>query len=294
MNHMSNGRDALLDCLVSGGDGRLDRDAATGLNMYGYGPVPRPQDLAFGSSTASTISTSAFGFVEACYARLLRDVEREPAADVYAREMAHIRSELLRLIGLGHGPGLAGVAAVMAASGTDIHLFAAALLAQQDDQTLMTITLMGNETGSAVMTAASGRHFIDRGDNIVKGEELSPGHGTRNVPLAVRHADGSLRTEEDIEGELRGVIELARAAGMRCLLVVTDVSKTGLIAPGLETVFRLRKRFGAMLDILIDACQFRVSAATIRAYLAHDFLVAVTGSKFLTGPTFSGALLCPP
>src|SRR5262249_26024531 len=29
------------------------------------------------------------------------------------------------------------------------------------------------------------------------------------------------------------------------------------------------------------------------AYLEHGFMVALTGSKFLTGPTFSGALLVP-
>jgi DNA-binding phage protein len=265
--------------------------------MYGYGPLPRPRDLAFSSSTASTISAQAFSFVEEYYAHLLHDVEAQPAADIYAREMNHIRAELLRLLGLKDNPDLAGVEAIMAASGTDIHLFAAAILSRQGGQPLITITLMGSETGSGVMTAAAGRHFMQRvssGSNVVKGEEINPGDSTLNTSVAVRNKDGTLRSEEEVESEIKGVIELARAAGMRCLLVCADVSKTGLIAPSLESVFRLKAHFGAMLDILIDACQFRVSAATIRAYLAHEFLVAVTGSKFLTGPVFSGALLCPP
>jgi hypothetical protein len=290
-------KDALLDCLISGGDERLECEPATGLNMYGHGPSPRPQDLAFGSSTASTISAPAFAAVGAYHAGLLRETETRAAADIYAREIAQMRTDLLRLLGLDQGPGPSRVDAVMATSGTDIHLFAAALLARHDDQTLMTITLMGNETGSGVMAAASGRHFMSRVSSdrsVAKGEELSPGHATRNTSVAVRNADGTLRSEEEVELELRGLIELARAADLRCLLVVTDVSKTSLLAPGLETVFRLKARFSAMLDIMIDACQFRVSAATIRAYLAHDFLVAVTGSKFLAGPIFSGALLCPP
>ncbi|MGY5811120.1 hypothetical protein ACXHXG_25890 [Rhizobium sp. LEGMi198b] len=290
-------KDALLTCLISGGDERLECDAATGLNMYGYGPSPRPQDLAFGSSTASTISAPAFAAVGAYYADLLREMETRAATDIYAREIARMRTKLLHLLGLDQGSGPSRVDAVMATSGTDIHLFAAELLARQDDRTLMTITLMGNETGSGVMTAAAGRHFMSRVSSnrpVAKGEELSPGHATRNTTVAVRNPDGTLRSEEEIELELRGLIELARAAELRCLLVVTDVSKTSLLAPGLETVFRLKARFGAMLDIMIDACQFRVSGATIRAYLAHDFLVAVTGSKFLAGPIFSGALLCPP
>jgi hypothetical protein len=59
-------------------------------------------------------------------------------------------------------------------------------------------------------------------------------------------------------------------------------------------VLALRHRFGANLEVLVDACQFRLSSESLRAYLNHGFLVAVTGSKFLTGPVFSGALFVPP
>jgi len=45
---------------------------------------------------------------------------------------------------------------------------------------------------------------------------------------------------------------------------------------------------------MVDACQFRIAPSTLHAYLQRDFMVAVTGSKFATGPTFSGALLIPP
>lgn len=48
------------------------------------------------------------------------------------------------------------------------------------------------------------------------------------------------------------------------------------------------------VDVLVDACQFRLAPPTLRRYLERDFMVAVTGSKFLTGPTFSGALFVPP
>ncbi|MDE1994234.1 MAG: hypothetical protein KGI75_17150, partial [Rhizobiaceae bacterium] len=290
------GDDTLAEWLISGGDDRLDCDPATGLNMYGYGPRPKPKDFAFSSSTASTISAAAFAHVENDHARLTQALESQSPADLYAQEMAKTRSSLLHLIGLGADAGLPGVDAIMAASGTDIHLFAAMLLAQQDQRTLMTITLKGSETGSGVMAAAAGRHFMGRvssGRSVAKGEQLSADRGMRHMSIDVRTADGSLRTEEDVERELRGEIELVRAAGMRCLLVVTDVSKTGLIAPSLETALRLKAHFGSMLDILVDACQFRVSTATIRAYLEREFLVAVTGSKFLAGPIFCGALLCP-
>lgn len=289
--------EALLRCLISGGDERLDCDETSGLNMYGHGPSPRPRDLAFGSSTASTISAAAFAAVSTYYADLLPKMETGSATEIYEREISQVRNDLLRLLSLNQSPDQPRVDAILATSGTDIHLFAAALMAREDDRPLMTITLMGNETGSGVMTASAGRHFMGRVSSdrtVAKGEELQPGEATRNATIAVRNKDGSLRTDQDVEEELRGLIELGRAAGLRCLLVVTDVSKTSLLAPSLETVLRLKERFGAVLDIMIDACQFRLSAATIRAYLAHDFMVALTGSKFLAGPIFSGALLCPP
>jgi hypothetical protein len=46
--------------------------------------------------------------------------------------------------------------------------------------------------------------------------------------------------------------------------------------------------------VLVDACQFRISNATLADYLGREFLVAVTGSKFVGGPAFSGALFVPP
>jgi hypothetical protein len=194
-------------------------------------------------------------------------------------------------------PSSAGIDIVTAASGTDIHLLVALLLNHHDGRPLLTITLTGNETGSSVGKAASGRHYMScapSGAKVSSGSEINPGENIENVNIAVRNTDGSLRDENDVFDELDNLIARSQRRGQNCLLVATDVSKTGLIAPGLDTVFRLKARYADMLDILIDACQFRVATSTVREYLNRGLLVAVTGSKFLGGPIFSGALLCPP
>jgi hypothetical protein len=77
------------------------------------------------------------------------------------------------------------------------------------------------------------------------------------------------------------------------MLVLLDVSKTGLVAPSAACAAALKRRFGEALTVLVDACQFRISGETLAGHLAQDFLVAVTGSKFLGGPAFSGALFLP-
>ena len=102
-----------------------------------------------------------------------------------------------------------------------------------------------------------------------------------------------MRDGAAIEEELDALVLEASRAGRRVLLTVADVSKTGLIAPSLDVVVALRHRFPRTLEVLVDACQFRLSAATLHAYLEAGLMVAVTGSKFLTGPTFSGALFVP-
>ena len=45
--------------------------------------------------------------------------------------------------------------------------------------------------------------------------------------------------------------------------------------------------------IVVDACQMRIGRARLRKYLDRGYLVIITGSKFFTGPPFSGALLVP-
>jgi hypothetical protein len=61
-----------------------------------------------------------------------------------------------------------------------------------------------------------------------------------------------------------------------------------------DFVLALKKAFGEKLQIVVDACQFRLEKSNLHRYLTHGFCVLITGSKFFTGPPFCGALLIPP
>src|SRR6185503_11238396 len=115
--------------IVSGGDARIACDPLRGVNAYGCAPHPDPAILAFGSSTASTISPAAYAAADRLRQRLLRagraGVGVTPAA-AYAAELARQRDELLALNGLS---AEFGVDVVFAASGTDLHRIAARLAA---------------------------------------------------------------------------------------------------------------------------------------------------------------------
>ncbi|HEX5338304.1 MAG TPA: hypothetical protein VFW53_07700, partial [Gallionella sp.] len=110
---------------------------------------------------------------------------------------------------------------------------------------------------------------------------------------ALREADGTPREARAIDAEFTALAQQAHADGRHVLLIQTDISKTGLIAPGYACTASLQQALGAQLDVLVDACQFRLAPATLRACLARGYSVALTGSKFVGGPSFSGALLIP-
>jgi hypothetical protein len=278
------------DLLAQGGDARLALDPRTGLNRYGCSPHPVTSRLDFASSTASIISAPAYA--EACALRERLANSATPAAAAYGRELDRLRADLIGLNGLS---GLAGLQIAFAASGTDLHLMVAELVGGEPDRPLLCLAVEAEETGSGVPQALSGRHFSDRaalGEAVTPGEAVGAG-ASRFVAVPARDADGALRPGADIEAELDALVLEASKAGQRVLLTVTDVSKTGLIAPSLAAMAALRRRFPRTLEVLVDACQFRLAPATLRAYLEAGLMVAVTGSKFLTGPTFSGALFVP-
>lgn len=273
--------------LAGGGDARVVCGATTGRNQYGCAFAPEAGIADFASSTASTISARGYAAAAALRERLSADWG--PSA--YARELERLRGDLVRLCGLG---AVAGLEVVFAASGTDLHLLAAALVGGDPNHPLLCLGVEPEETGSGVPAALSGRHFSTvtaLGAQVGKGEPVGVHAEYRAV--RARDREGRLRPGADIEAELDATILAASRAGRRVLLVVTDVSKTGLISPSGETALALRRRFPRALEVMIDACQFRLAPESLKAYLQQGFMAAVTGSKFLTGPTFSGALFAP-
>jgi hypothetical protein len=108
-----------------------------------------------------------------------------------------------------------------------------------------------------------------------------------------RAPDGSLRPAHQIDEEIAAIATVAARAGRKVLLVMMDVSKTGLISPSVACAQDLKQRFPEQVEVMVDGCQLRLAPQTLAAYLRQDFMVAITGSKFMTGPAFSAALLVP-
>jgi hypothetical protein len=280
--------------LTEGGDARIVLDAVSGVNKYGCSPLPDSGMVALGSSTASIISAEGFAAADRLRNRLQHAAATESPIAIYTTELNRIRRELVRLCGVSDG---SGIDVVFAASGTDIHLIAAQAFGSGETTSPLVIMVDPNETGSGVAAALAGRHFSSHsalGESVVAGTDITRAAQVEVVSVALRDANGVARAAAAIDADFEALASQAAADGRRILLILIDGSKTGTIAPTTACALKLQQQFAGRIDIMVDACQFRIAPSTVRAYLQRDFMVVLTGSKFVTGPTFSGALLIPP
>jgi hypothetical protein len=278
--------------LQTGGDQRLVVDPATGLNHYGCSHRPRPWAVTFASSTASSSSERGFAGAEAARQGVALAVLAGEADAALAAEAAAIRAAIGAHAGLAEGG-----AVVLAASGTDCELMALALADAGRGRKLASLLVAPEETGSGVPLAAVGRHFASdtaRGDVVEKGALVAG--MPRDVTLlrvAARDGAGAMRTPGAVDDECSAVVAEAVASGREVVVHLLDISKTGYLAPQVDAVAAMAARHGDAVLVVVDACQLRLTRARIGAYLARGWVVLVTGSKFLTGPPFAGAVLVP-
>ncbi len=251
------------ELLIFGGDERLVLNVH-GVNKYGCSPIPDDAILSFSSSTATTISTQSFTVADNLRMRL---GQANFSEKIHAQAITRQKAEWRELIGLESDTRL-----IFSPSGTDLH----GLVANQMAPNTLIIMMEGNETGSGVEAA------------------LAQSSGIEVVSVALRFADGLPRAISEIDTEVVTLVQQGMEQQRDVLLVLIDQSKTGMIAPSPNCAIQLKSRYAAQFNVLVDACQFRLSATTLKAYLQHDFMIALTGSKFLAAPSFSAILIVSP
>lgn len=280
----------LGDLLIDGGDARLALDRPWGRNAYGCGPAPSPEILNFASSTASPISERAYARAELARERLMHAAIHHGVGEALDRRIEEMRCELKTLLGLDVGTGI-----VFSPSGTDAQLHALALSQALCGGALTTIVVASDQTGSGTQFTARGRHFCvttSRGAPVQKG---APIEGLAADSIAVPLLDcAALEPDEDHGPTLLTAVEMAIASGHAVLLQVMDASKLGWRAPDQACLDEIARRWPGRVQVVVDACQMRLSRRRIRGHLDRGYLVLVTGSKFFGGPPFSGAMLVPP
>ena len=278
--------------LVAGGDARLQLDGATGLNRYGCAPSPRPQEISFSSSTASTISPAAYAAADRAFVELRSAAARRDPQGATAQLAGSIREQLKVLCGLGGETDV-----ILSPSGTDAELQALFLARQWLRKPVTSIIVAADETGSGVSLAAAGRHFgasSAGGRTVVRGTAIGGlGQGASVVRIEARDRGGHARAIAAIDADVRRAVSAALAAGNGVVLHVMDHSKLGTRAPSAACIDDICAKTDRAVQIVVDACQTRLTMGQCRDYLARGFMVLATGSKFFAGPPLSGALFAP-
>jgi hypothetical protein len=279
--------------LAAGGDSRLTINPASGLNEYGCQPSPCPDTLSFSSSTATSISQRAYDRAQAAREDLMRSAIEVGIEAAFDTRIEAMRDELRAHLGLS--PALADV--VFSPSGTDSQLQALFLARALLGPELVTVVVAADQTGSGTVNTARGCHFsaaTANGSRVQKGEPIAGLAGAlKSVALPLFDEGGQSRCHTASDLMVLDAVEQSVAGGGKVLLQVMDSSKFGWRAPSDACLDAIAARWPDEVQIVVDACQMRLGRLRLRKYLERGYMVLVTGSKFFSGPPFSGALLVP-
>ncbi|NDU89402.1 MAG: hypothetical protein G3I08_05895 [Ferrovum sp.] len=257
--------DRRIACLLAeDADPRLHLDPLTGVNAYGVSPFPQDEVGEWGSATASALSQMSFRILRQWWPTVAENPDRRWIQDVLA-------GDLLQVMGLD-----------ATHYGANLYSSGSGALGEGGRQLLgrmktpVLVLCQGSETGSRVP------EVLRNALGCTVAEVIS---------LPVRTESGEL-----IPSALRDELCWGRVAhclksGREVLLVLTDGTKTGQVVPGVEGTREMVSRYPEQLRVLVDACQLRVAWSRVKDYLDRGWPVTITGSKFVGGPPFSGALL---
>jgi len=277
--------------LMSGGDLRLNIDEFELLNKYGCRPFPRPEAFTFASSTATSVSNFAFDKTDKARAILIQNSLRKGFKNATIEFSELLKNNLRKTLEINDECQI-----IFSPSGTDSALQIAAITQIISDKGITHVLVASDETGSGVPSALKGLHFenttalnypVKKEDNI---------EGFRDIELIdipLRDENGELKPSFQLDNEVFTAISKTNGLGRHIVLHAMDQSKLGYQSPSEEMIQKLDTLDNISIQIIVDASQLRLDPKDIQNYLNKGYIVTITGSKYFTGPPYSGALIVP-
>ena len=257
--------------LLDGHDHRLVLNQK-GRNHYFCTPQVQPKLHLWGSSTASNISSEQWDDAQSIHHAMQDDAQQYGSAASNARYTSQTQQALQQVMQLPQNTPI-----ILTESGTDAHRQWAQHLYQQYPQdTWCVIMPEACETGRSIPQALQSQQ-----------------HAVCLRSFSLRDQQGKPRTRAAIKDDVQQLLQQATQQKQRILFIMVDASKTGCLAPHLDDVMAWKQTYTERMHLLVDACQARLSFASIRRYTEHGAWVAITGSKFWGAPSFCAALIMP-
>lgn len=277
--------------LMSGGDLRLNIDEFQLLNKYGCRPFPRPEAFTFASSTATSVSNFAFDKTDKTRAILINNHLKNGFKKTTSDFSELLKNKLRKIFKINNDCQI-----IFSPSGTDSALQIAAITQIISDKEITHVLVASDETGSGVPEALKGCHFENTSAlnyPVKKGDNIKGFRDVNLIKIPLRDGNGTLKSSLQIDNEVFNAISKANELGRHTVLHVMDQSKLGYQSPSEKLIRKLNTLDNLSMQIIVDASQLRLDPADIQFYLNKGYIITITGSKYFTGPPYSGALIVP-
>lgn len=277
--------------LMDGGDLRLNIDEINLLNKYGCRPFPRPEAFTFASSTATSVSNFAFDKTDKLRSILIRNSLKNGFENATIDFSELLKSSLKKIFKLSEVCEI-----IFSPSGTDASLQVAAITQIISDKEVTHVLIASDETGSGVPSALNGCHFENNtalNVPVKKGDKIEGFKDIDLIRITFRDENGVLKSDNQLDNEVFEAISKTNKIGNHVVLHTMDQSKLGYQSPTAKLIERLKTLKDLSIQIIVDAAQLRLDPTDIQNYLANGYIVSITGSKYFTGPPYSGALILP-
>ncbi|QXP72026.1 hypothetical protein H0I29_08185 [Polaribacter sp. R2A056_3_33] len=277
--------------LMDGGDHRLNIDEIALLNKYGCRPFPRPEAFTFASSTATSVSNFAFDKTDKTRSILIKNSLKNGFKESAIEFSELLKSNLRKIFTLNDACEI-----IFSPSGTDSSLQIAAISQIVTDKEITHILVASDETGSGVPAALKGCHFENNtalNFPVNKGDKMEGFRDVDLIKIPFRDEKGALKSTEKLDSEVFTAITETHKLGRQVVLHVMDHSKLGYQSPSVKMMREIDALKDLSLQVIIDAAQLRLDPTDIQNYLNKGYIVSITGSKYFTGPPYSGALIFP-
>lgn len=277
--------------LMAGGDFRLNIDEIDLLNKYGCRPFPRPDAFTFASSTATSISNFAFDKTDKVRRILIRNSLKNSFKKAAIDFSELLKSNLRKIFKLNEECEI-----IFSPSGTDSSLQIAAITQITTNKDITHILVASDETGSGIPGALKGCHFENTtalNYSVKKGDKIEGFREIELIKIPFRDEKGALKSTLELDEEVFIAISKNNDLGRNIVLHTMDQSKLGYQSPSDALIKKTNTLLNLSMQIVVDASQLRLDPKDIQNYLKKGYIVTITGSKYFTGPPYSGALILP-
>ncbi|WP_299781588.1 hypothetical protein [uncultured Formosa sp.] len=277
--------------LMSGGDLRLNIDEIGLLNKYGCRPFPRPEAFTFASSTATSVSNFAFDKTDKVRNILIGNSLKYGFEKTTTDFSELLKTNLRKIFKLYDGCEI-----IFSPSGTDSSLQLAGITQITTNKDITHVLVASDETGSGVPGALKGCHFENTtalNFPVKKGDSIEGFRDVDVIKITFRDENGALKSTEELDQEVYKAVSETNKLGRHIVLHTMDQSKLGYQSPSDELVQKLNTLEDLSMQIIVDGSQLRLDPKDVKNYLNKGYIVTITGSKYFTGPPYSGALIFP-